>query len=86
VLPSARDVQQPSKKNQATTASRVDPRRSAMRAASLASRARRVRNGSRTRCCPATNTPHAPTPNSTTMINGRRKLEELVAVAEIESG
>ena len=38
------------------------------------------------RCWPATRTPHEPTPKRTTSSSGIRKLDELAAVAEIESG
>ena len=54
--------------------------------ASRERRARRATNGSFARCRPATRMPQAPTPKSTTRIIGSRKPEELVAVAEIESG
>ena len=88
MLPVARVVQQPSRKSQARIASRFVPRGwSATRSASRERRAQRVTNGSfapdagRRR-----GSPQAPTPKSTTRISGTRKPEELVAVAEIESG
>ena len=87
VLPRARVVQQPDRKAQATTASRVLPVACcAARPASFDSRARLAMKGSRPRCLPATRMPHAPTPKRTTRISGILKLDELVAVAEIERG
>ena len=43
-------------------------------------------SGIRARCRPPTRMPQAPIPKRTTRISGTRKPEEVVAVAEIESG
>src|SRR6478736_2906035 len=85
VLPSAREVQQPSRNSQAAIASRVVERGwFTTRAASLANCARRATIGRRARWRPPTSRPQQQTPKRTTPMSGRRKLPELVAVAEIE--
>src|SRR2546429_8202032 len=86
-LPSARVVQQPSRKQPAAIAERVvEAERRSMRPAALCRRACRRRYGNWLRRGPAASTPQAPTPKRTTKISGGRRLAELVAVAEIESG
>src|SRR5712691_4486858 len=86
-LPSARVVQQPSRKQAAAIAERVvEAERRSIRSAVLRRRACRRSNGSRLSRGPAASTPQAPTPKRTTSISGGRKLAALVAVAEIESG
>src|SRR2546421_2293896 len=84
-LPSARVVQQPSRKQPAAIAERAEAERPSTPSAALCRRACRRRNGSWLSLGPAASTPQAPTPKRTTRIRGGRRLAELVAVAEIES-
>src|SRR5262249_37866017 len=87
VLPKARDDQQPTRNDHATTASRGLPDVfSAARRARLASRARLAMNGSRTKGLPAASRAHAPSPKRTTRSSGIRNADVVVAVAEIETG
>src|SRR5207253_8349260 len=87
VLPSARDVQQPTKKSQAAIPSRVVERGGfTTRAASLARRGRRATIGRRVRWRPPTSRPQQQTPERTAPNSGRRNLLEPVAVAVIEGG
>src|SRR2546426_10553756 len=70
-LPSARAVQQPSRKQPAAIAERVvEAERRSRRPAALCRRACRRRYGSRLSRGPAASTPQAPTPKRTTRISG----------------